>query len=565
MADQSRLITLVDQLRAEPVETEWLEFKEAKHDFGFDDLGKYFSALANEANLAGRECGWLLFGIANKSPHKVVGTAYRNTPAALQSLKQEISRNLAPGMSFEDIHVIQHPEGGRVLLFRIPAAPRGVPVAWNGHYHGRHGESLGALTLTELDRIRAQASQADWSAELVPDATLDLIEPRAIEVGRAKFAAKHPELASEIESWDSGKFLEKLRLATDGKLTRAALVLFGRREAVMPLTPATAQITWALKDETGNDLDYKHYGPPFLLSSEEMFGNVRNLTYRYMPPGTLFPTEVPQYDNWVIREALHNCIAHQDYSLGGRISVTEKPGELIFTNLGDFLPRDVDEVIRRDAPPEVYRNRRLADAMVDLQMIDTRGGGIRRMFREQRERFFPLPEYALDADARRVEVRIYGKLLDKNYTDALITRQDLTLEEVILLDHLQKHRPITLAEAKRLRTKKLIEGRAPNFYISGTVAKITEQEPAYIRNRGFDDTYYMDLIIHYLAKFGEASRQKLDELLLDKLPESLGRHQRKRRISYLLTKLRTAGRIHNAGSDAQPNWVLSNPATDAKS
>ncbi|MBK8121128.1 MAG: hypothetical protein IPK39_19640 [Sulfuritalea sp.] len=75
----------------------------------------------------------------------------------------------------------------------------------------------------------------------------------------------------------------------------------------------------------------------------------------------------------------------------------------------------------------------------------------------------------------------------------------------------------------------------------------------------------MDLIIHYLAKFGEASRQKLDELLLDKLPESLGRHQRKRRISYLLTKLRTAGRIHNAGSDAQPNWVLSNPASDAKS
>ncbi|MBK8121126.1 MAG: hypothetical protein IPK39_19630 [Sulfuritalea sp.] len=138
--------------------------------------------------------------------------------------------------------------------------------------------------------------------------------------------------------------------------------------------PATAQITWALKDETGNDLDYKPYGPPFLLSSEEMFGNVRNLTYRYMPPGTLFPTEVPQYDNWVIREALHNCIAHQDYSLGGRISVTEKPGELIFTNLGDFLPRDVDEVIRRDA-----RRRFIAIAgwpipMVDLQMIDTRGG-----------------------------------------------------------------------------------------------------------------------------------------------------------------------------------------------
>ena len=557
MADRSRLLALVDQLRAEPVETEWLEFKEAKHDFGFDELGKYFSALANEANLAGRDCAWLLFGVANKPPRKVGGTSYRNSPAALQSLKQEISRNLAPGLSFEDIHVIQHPEGGRVLLFRIPAAPRGVPVAWNGHYHGRHGESLGALTLNEMDRIRAQASQADWSAELVPDAKLDLIEPRAIEVGRAKFAAKHPELASEIGSWDTGKFLEKLRLATDGKLTRAALVLFGKREAVMPLTPATAQITWALKDEAGNDLDYKHYGPPFLLSSEEMFGNVRNLTYRYMPPGTLFPTEVPQYDNWVIREALHNCIAHQDYSLGGRISVVEKPGELIFTNLGDFLPRDVDEVIRRDAPPEVYRNRRLADAMVDLQMIDTRGGGIRRMFREQRERFFPLPEYALDADARRVEVRIYGKLLDEKYTHTLIQHPDLSLEDVILLDRVQKRRPLNPDQIHRLRTAKLVEGRAPNIFISSAVAAITQQQSSYIRNRGLDKGYYKQLLIERIRTFGPATRQQINELLLPKLPDVLTEKQKLTKIGNLLAEMaRKDKTLRNEGSDTRPSWAL---------
>lgn len=551
------LLLFVDQLRREPVETEWLEFKEAKHNFGLKELGEYFAALSNEANLAGRDSAWLVFGVANKPPRKIVGTAFRNSPAALQSLKQEISRNLAPALSFDDIHDLSHPEGGRVLLFRIPAAPRGVPVSWNGHYYGRNGEALTALTLTELDRIRAQAIQTDWSAELVPDASLDLLDPRAVEAGRIKFAAKHPELAADTAQWDAAKLLAKLRLSIDGKLTRAALILFGKREAVMRLTPATAQITWVLRDEAGNDLDYKHYGPPFLLNGEEMFANVRNLTYRYLPPGTLFPTEVPQYDAWVIREALYNCIAHQDYSLGGRISVVEMPGELLFSNLGEFLPRDVGEVIRRDAPPDVYRNRRLADAMVDLKMIDTRGGGIRRMFREQRERFFPLPEYTVDAAARRVEVRIYGKLLNENYTHALIRHPDLSLEDVILLDGLQKGRTLSSSEIRHLRAARLIEGRAPNVFISSAVARIADQEAAYIRNRGFDDHYYMDMIVSYLAKFGGASRPKLDELLLDKLPESLAVAQRKRRISYLLTKLRQAGRIRNTGSDRHPQWVLS--------
>ncbi|MDA1277767.1 MAG: transcriptional regulator, partial [Verrucomicrobia bacterium] len=41
---------LADLLRL-PAETEWVEFKEAKSNFDFDDLGKYFVALCNEANL----------------------------------------------------------------------------------------------------------------------------------------------------------------------------------------------------------------------------------------------------------------------------------------------------------------------------------------------------------------------------------------------------------------------------------------------------------------------------------------------------------------------------------
>ena len=117
------------------------------------------------------------------------------------------------------------------------------------------------------------------------------------------------------------------------------------------------------------------------MNVERVLAKVRNLRYRYLPDETLFPTEVDQYDPWVIREALHNCIAHQDYELRGRISIVETPDELIFTNVGSFIPGDVEKVIVQDSPPEIYRNPFLATAMVNLNMIETIGGGIKKMFR----------------------------------------------------------------------------------------------------------------------------------------------------------------------------------------
>lgn len=548
-------LSLLDELLGLPVETEWLEFKEAKTDYHFDKLGQYFSALANEANLAGWPNGWLVFGVTNQLPRRIVGTAYRHSPESLQSLKQEISRNLSPTLSFEAVDEVIH-SGQRVLLFRIPAAPRGVPVAWNGHFYGRNGEALGGLSLVEIERIRAQAGSADWSAETVPSATPADLDPQALALARVKFAEKYPELAAEVADWNDARFLRKLKLMTGDALTRAALLLLGRPEAAVWLRPAFAMITWVLKDAQGDDLDYAHFELPFLRSSEAVFGKVRNLTYRYMPPGTLFPTEVPQYDNWVIREALHNSIAHQNYALGGRINVVELPDQLLFSNLGDFLPGSVEAVIENDAPMETYRNEILARAMFDLKMIDIRGGGIRRMFREQRNRYFPLPEYLIEPERRRVEVRIFGKLLDEKYTHALIARPELTLREVMLLDRVQKRKPLTAAEIRVLRGKRLIEGRAPNLYISATVADMTGQQAAYIRNRGFDDAHYMKMIVDFLKKFGSATRQQFDELLLPKLPDHLTEKQKYRKISYLKTKLRERDVIHNAGSDADPCWML---------
>jgi len=88
--------------------------------------------------------------------------------------------------------------------------------------------------------------------------------------------------------------------------------------------------------------DYQHFGPPLILAVEQVFSNIRNLTYRYMADNRLFPTETTQYDKWVIRETLHNAIAHQDYTKGGRINVVEEAESLLFTNVGEFIPGSVE-------------------------------------------------------------------------------------------------------------------------------------------------------------------------------------------------------------------------------
>lgn len=218
--------------------------------------------------------------------------------------------------------------------------------------------------------------------------------------------------------------MNKAKLTVHGQVTHAALLLLGRPESTTLLAPAAARISWLLKNDRNEDLDYEHFGPPFLLTVDEVLARIRNLKVRELPDGTLFPVELTQYDPWVIREGLHNRIAHQDYGLRGRVQVVEKPDALLLTNVGGFLPGRVETVIEQDAPLEVYRNPFLAEAMVNLNMIDTQGGGIKRMFMKQRQRFFPMPDYDL-SQPERVALTVRGRILDERYTRLLMAQTDL--------------------------------------------------------------------------------------------------------------------------------------------
>jgi ATP-dependent DNA helicase RecG len=297
-----QLIEILDRLRSQPAENEILEFKKAENGYDFTKIGKYFSALSNEANLKGQPNAWLIFGIDDKT-HQIVGSNFRRNRKDLDSLKGEIAKHCTNQITFIEIYELMLPKG-RVVMFQIPSAPQGIPLAFEGHYYGRNGESLTALNLEEIERIRIQNRLFDWSSLLVPNATLEDLDPEAIEKARTEFKEKYPAKKNQIDDWDDATFLNKAKITLQGKITNAAIILLGRPESSTLLSPSVAMISWILKDDKNREKDYKHFGPPYLLNAKKVLENVRNLTIRHLPSGTIFPLETSQYDPWVLREAL---------------------------------------------------------------------------------------------------------------------------------------------------------------------------------------------------------------------------------------------------------------------
>lgn len=562
------LLETLERLRSLPRESATVEFK-SNLDHS-NEIGQYISALANSAVLDGHDRAWIVWGIEDGT-HDVKGTTFDpfSRKEGHQALIMWLQQMTSPRADFE-FHTVNYPQGLVVMLEIHP--PRRAPIAFQNLRYIRidsHKTRLSDHPDKEARLWALLGQKDDWSGELVPGATLDDLEPEAVNAARKRFteyllkseldATRHDQIRVEAAAWDIPTLLNKARITKQGKVTRSALLLLGRDEAGHFLSPIDAKISWILRDSHNRTEASQPFGIPLLLSTDKVYARIRNVPVEHMPDGTLFPTAIPRYDAWVMREALHNCIAHQDYRLGGKINVVEHPDRLVFTNLGQFIPPSVEWMLEHQSPPEHYRNQWLIDGMIRLRMIDQVGSGIRRMFETQRERFFPLPDYAFDADEQghpRIELTIAGQVLDVKYTQTLMKRSDLALHHVLLLDRVQKRRPLSPEQVRELKELKLIEGRSPNYFISAKVADWVGQKASYIRTRGLDDVYYRQLVAEYLQKYGQATRQELDELIRPKLPDVLDAAQRAHKLKNLLQAMRRQGLIHPEGPRSSAIWRL---------
>lgn len=551
---------LLGEYPQENARCEWKEFKNLKNSFcgnEKDDVISYVSAIAN------MDGGHLVIGVKDKTLEIVETDISRltfngqpaNTQSATFKLTEQCTYLSSEGLSIEEF--VTDDTQKRVWIIHIPKHLPRRPVLAHKKAWQRIEDSLVEMTGERLAAILEEPiyNAKDWSAEIVHDATIDDLDEVAIAKARQMFKKVHSRIpAAEVNDWSVQTFLSKCGLSRNGGITRATIILLGKYESAFKLRPAVAQVTWTRRDANQDVVDYEHFTVPFILTVDEILSKIENLTLREMPGDTLFPDTMKQYDDYTIREALHNCIAHQDYELQQRINFVENPGYLYYSNAGSFIPGTLENALRNEEPQTYFRNECLCRAMVDFNMIDTVSRGIKKMFSEQWRRHFPMPDYEIDAVKKKVVVRIYGNEINKRYTDLLKTNDTLTLWDCISLDAVQKGRAIHKDVAKDLLNRGLIEGEAPNYSISLGVAKDTRQLPSYTKTKGLDKGKLRQMILQYLENAGDegAKRDSIYEYIKDVLPSNKTEEQRLRSLGDLLKTMKTESLIKTDGR----NWFI---------
>ena len=539
---------LLREYPQENTRCEWKEFKNLKNSFcgdEKDDVISYVSAIAN------MEGGFLVVGVHDKTL-EIVGTDTYNydRQKAILRLTDRCANLSSEGLDI--IEYITSDTQRKVWVIRIPKHLPKRPVYAHDKAWQRIEDSLVELTLERLNTILDEPlfTGSDWSAEIVPNATIDDLDEVAIAKARVMFKKVHSRIpAEEVNAWSVPEFLSNAGVMIDGGITRAAIILLGKPVSVFKLRPAVVRVTWSLRDEKQDVVDYEHFTAPFILTVDQILAKVRNLTMREMPGGTLFPDVMQQYDDYSMREILHNCIAHQDYTLQERINLVENPGFLYYANGGSFIPGTVQKALATHGPQRHYRNECLCNAMVNFNMIDIVGRGIRKIFNQQWERRFPMPDYEIDAAKKEVAVRLYGNAINEKYTKLLKENKDLSLEDCILLDAVQKGHRLSESDAKNLLERGLVEGEYPDLTISLSIARQTKQLPEYTKVKGLERDKIKQMALQFIQNAGEEGT-KLDailEYIKDVLPSTKSLEQKRRLLRHILEEMKNENMIQVNG------------------
>ena len=539
---------LLREYPQENARCEWKEFKNLKNSFCGDEKNDVISYVSAIANMDG---GDLVIGVHDKTL-EIVGTDtynYDKQKAILRLTERCVN------LSTEDLYIdefITDDTNRKVWVIHIPKHLPKRPVFAHNKAWQRIEDSLVEMTTERMSTILDEPifSETDWSAQIVSDATIDDLDEVAIAKARMMFKKVHSRIPeAEVNAWTVETFLSKCGIMKNGGITRAAIILLGKYESAFKLRPAVVQVTWTRRDEKQDVVDYEHFTVPFILTVDEILSKIENLTMREMPGGTLFPDTMKQYDDYTIREALHNCIAHQDYTMQQRINFVENPTYLYYSNAGSFIPGTLENALTNEEPQAYFRNECLCRAMVDFNMIDTVSRGIKKMFNEQWRRHFPMPDYEIDAKNRKVSVRIYGNEINKQYTNLLKTNDSLTLWDCISLDAVQKGRTSHEDVAQNLLNRGLIEGEAPNYTISLGIAKATNQLQGYTKQKGLDKEKMKQMILQYLKNAGTdgAKRDSIYEYIKDVMPQVKTHEQQLRLLGDILSALSVDKLIYAKG------------------
>lgn len=521
-------------------EDEHLEFKEAKNNFHFEKLVKYCAALANEGG------GSIVLGVTDARPHKVVGSrAFQGVERTKAGLTDKLRLRI-------EVDEVMHPDG-RVLVVTAPPRPIGVPIPVDGAYWMRAGEDLVPMTPDMLRRIFDE-SGPDFTTEICAKATIADLEQSAVKTFRKLWAKKARN--GRIESWSIQKVLGDAELTIDGRLTYAALILFGTRAALgRYLAQAELIFEYRSSEASGPAAERREFREGFFLFHNRLWELINKRNDRQSYQDGLFRFDIPTFDEQPVREAILNAVCHRDYRLNGSVFVRQFARRLEIESPGGLPTGITVENILDEQNP---RNRRLAEAFGRCGLVERAGQGMNLMFESAIRQSKPLPDLS-GSTPHKVWVTLHGTVRDPAFVRFLERIGQETLaafatHDFLVLDlvHREESIPDELRpRLLRLRELGIVEsigrGRGVRYLLSRRFYDSIGRSGTYTRRRGLDRDANRALLLKHIED--NARRGSNLEELQQVLP-GLSRRQ----VQTLIQDLKKQGLIRKEGKVRWTRW-----------
>ncbi len=519
------------------MEGENVEFKEAKNNFEFENLVKYACAIANCGG------GYIVLGVSDKRPRSIVGTnAFIQPERARMGLVEQLHIKI-------DVTIYQKDEK-RVLVFHVPSRPIGVPLKYKGIYWSRECDKLIPISEEELRSIFAESGH-DFSSDLCREAEWNDLDKHAIEDFRKRWIAKSRN--SALVNLSPEQLLDDCEATIRGKITYAALVLFGRREALGRLLGQSEVVFEYRSSEASGPAQYREEFRQGFFSFYDRLWELVNLRNdkQHFQDG-LFVLDVQTFEERVVREAILNAVSHRDYQFGGSVFIRQYPRKLVIDSPGG-LPPDitVDNILDRQSP----RNRRIADIFSKCGLVERSGQGMNLMYELSIKSSKLLPDLK-GTDRHHVTLTLDGQIQDPKLLQMMEKIGQETLEsfstyDFLVVNHIHREQPIPDVlrdRLPRLLELGIIEKSAKNNYILGRkYYTAIKKKGVYTRKKGLDRETNKALLLKHI-KDNNAEGSRLEEFY-----QVLPGYDRSQ-IQVFLRELKDEGKIHVHGKTRAGKW-----------
>lgn len=528
-------ITIEELLEAK--EGEGFQFKEAKHRFDAGEAARCCCALSNCGG------GKLVFGITDKRPREVVGSAAFDQPERTRKWLIDKLKIMV------DFHLYDH-NGKRVLVFEVAERPLGLPVQVDGVAWWYEGDSLIPMPEEIRRKIYGEIG-IDFSSQICALACIDDLDIEAVEEFRTKWIEKSGN--KRLASLSVEQILRDCAAVVDDGVTYAALVLFGKREALSKYLPQ-AEIIFEYRSSAaaGAANQREEFRIGFFSCYNRLWEliNLRNDKQHYQEG--FFVYDIPTFNERVVREVILNAVSHRNYQLGGSVFIRQYQDQLSVESPGGF-PHGIslDNILNRQLP----RNRRIAEILSLCGLVERSGQGMNLVYELSIKEAKQLPDFS-GTDDNFVSITLNGLIIDKNML-SVINRigserlETLSTEDFLVINSL--YHEIGLSDSLQPRLKRLTDlgivehiGRK-KYILARSLYVAVGRSGVHTRKVGLDRDTNKELLLKHIRKNGNNGTpfKELQQVLPG---------QSRNQIQVLLRELRDADRIYCKGNTSAAKW-----------